>query len=158
MAKQSDVESLKTSVSNGKSLIASAITDKGVSTAATATFQQMANNIGAISSSSLATGELITRRQWVDEQYFTAKNVPENAIYCEAVVYEYSQRRPYYITICIKSGLLFSTDSVGNGALGLIGEDFEMEDNWSIRLIATYPDLMLDGSFGSRTQYASFYA
>ena len=38
------------SVSNGKSLIASAITDKGVSTSNTATFQQMATNIGNISS------------------------------------------------------------------------------------------------------------
>ena len=41
---------LKTSVSNGKSLIASAITDKGVSTASDATFQTMANNIRSITS------------------------------------------------------------------------------------------------------------
>ena len=33
------------SVSNGKSLIASAITDKGITTAADATFQTMADNI-----------------------------------------------------------------------------------------------------------------
>ena len=39
---------LKTSVSNGKSLIASAITDKGVSTASNATFQTMSNNIRSI--------------------------------------------------------------------------------------------------------------
>ena len=44
-----EIDSLKTSVSNGKSLIASAITDKGISTAATATFQTMANNIASIS-------------------------------------------------------------------------------------------------------------
>ena len=37
--------SLKTSVSNGKSSLASAITDKGISTSATATFDTMANNI-----------------------------------------------------------------------------------------------------------------
>ena len=37
------------SVSNGKSLIASAITDKGITTAADATFQTMADNIGKIS-------------------------------------------------------------------------------------------------------------
>ena len=43
------INDLKTSVSNGKSLIASAITDKGVSTASSATFQTMANNIGKIS-------------------------------------------------------------------------------------------------------------
>ena len=48
LAYNSDLESLKSSVSNGKSLIASAITDKGVSTASDATFQTMANNIGNI--------------------------------------------------------------------------------------------------------------
>ena len=42
------INNLKTSVSEGKSLIASAITDKGVSTASSATFQTMANNIGKI--------------------------------------------------------------------------------------------------------------
>ena len=41
-----EINNLKSSVSNGKSLIASAITDKGVSTAAT--FQTMANNIRQI--------------------------------------------------------------------------------------------------------------
>ena len=40
--------SLKTSVSNGKSSIASAITDKGVSTSATADFSTMASNIRSI--------------------------------------------------------------------------------------------------------------
>ena len=39
-------------VSNGKTLIASAITDMGVNTLATATFQEMANNIKSIASSS----------------------------------------------------------------------------------------------------------
>ena len=47
---QSELDNLKTSGSEGKSLIASAITAKGVSTAADATFQQMANNIRAIPS------------------------------------------------------------------------------------------------------------
>ena len=42
------INDLKTSVSEGKSLIASAITDKGVSTASSATFQTMASNIGKI--------------------------------------------------------------------------------------------------------------
>ena len=43
-----EINSLKSSVSNGKSAIASAITDKGISTAADATFQTMANNIASI--------------------------------------------------------------------------------------------------------------
>ena len=46
---QSELNSLKSSVSNGKSAVASAITDKGVSTSATASFEQMAANIAAIS-------------------------------------------------------------------------------------------------------------
>ena len=50
-----ELSSLKSSVSNGKSLIASAITDKGVSTASNATFQTMAYNIGNIKSMSLDT-------------------------------------------------------------------------------------------------------
>lgn len=48
-ATTAQLNEVKTSVSNGKSLIASAITDKGVSTASDATFQTMANNIRALS-------------------------------------------------------------------------------------------------------------
>lgn len=47
-----EVEELKTSVSEGKALIASAVTDKGVSTADDATFSTMANNIRLITSGS----------------------------------------------------------------------------------------------------------
>lgn len=42
------INDLKTSVSNGKSAVASAITDKGVSTSATASFDTMAANIAKI--------------------------------------------------------------------------------------------------------------
>ena len=42
-----------TAITSGKSAIAQAITDKGVTTAANATFQQMATNIGQISSNTL---------------------------------------------------------------------------------------------------------
>ena len=45
---QEAIDQLFTSVSNGKSLVAGAITDKGISTSANATFQQMATNIGQI--------------------------------------------------------------------------------------------------------------
>lgn len=44
------------SVSNGKQLIATAITDKGVSTSSDATFQTMANNIGKIQTNTVAGG------------------------------------------------------------------------------------------------------
>ena len=43
-----EIASLKSSVSNGKSAVASAITDKGVSTSATASFNTMAANIRGI--------------------------------------------------------------------------------------------------------------
>ena len=46
------IDGLKSSVSSGKSLVASAITDKGVPTAQDATFAQMAENIGQISGGS----------------------------------------------------------------------------------------------------------
>lgn len=46
------IDGLKSSVSSGKSLIASAITDRGVTTAQDATFAQMAENIGQISGGS----------------------------------------------------------------------------------------------------------
>ena len=43
-----EVDALKKSVSDGKSLVAGAITDKGVTTATDATFATMAENIGNI--------------------------------------------------------------------------------------------------------------
>lgn len=46
------IDGLKSSVSNGKALVASAIADKGIPTAQDATFRQMANNIGQISGGS----------------------------------------------------------------------------------------------------------
>lgn len=45
-----EVNELKTSVSEGKTLVAAAVTDKGVETAADATFATMATNIGSIAS------------------------------------------------------------------------------------------------------------
>lgn len=45
---QDAIEEVFQSVSNGKTLIAAAITDKGVSTAATDSFQTMASNIESL--------------------------------------------------------------------------------------------------------------
>lgn len=47
-ATTTELNEVKTSVSNGKSAVASAITDKGVSTSATASFDTMASNIRKI--------------------------------------------------------------------------------------------------------------
>lgn len=52
-ATTAQLNELKTSVSNGKSAVASAITDKGVSTSATASFNTMANNIRKIVTSNI---------------------------------------------------------------------------------------------------------
>ena len=49
----SNVNDLKKSVSDGKTLVANAITDKGVATATDATFETMANNIGTSNNNSL---------------------------------------------------------------------------------------------------------
>ena len=49
VATSEELDEVKTSVSEGKTLIAAAVTDKGVQTAATDTFQTMANNIRNIS-------------------------------------------------------------------------------------------------------------
>ena len=50
-ATATELNAVKTSVSEGKALVAAAVTGKGVSTAADATFQQMATNIGKIETS-----------------------------------------------------------------------------------------------------------
>ena len=49
MGLKSEIDSCFQSVSEGKSLVSAAVTGKGVQTAADATFQQIANNISAIS-------------------------------------------------------------------------------------------------------------
>lgn len=54
---ESEVENLKSSVSNGKSLIASAITDKGVNTSGNDSFQIMARNIRMIETNGEDGGE-----------------------------------------------------------------------------------------------------
>lgn len=65
-ATTAEVNELKTSVSSGKAQIASAITDKGVSTSSTASFSQMATNIRSIASG------------------ITPQLISSNVIYCKA--------------------------------------------------------------------------
>lgn len=67
-ATTSELNSLKSSVSSGKQIVASAVTDKGVSTAADASFQTIANNINAISSITNSRSSLITTL-YNDETY-----------------------------------------------------------------------------------------
>ena len=72
-ATSSDLNSLKTSVSNGKSLIASAITGKGVSTDAGASFQTMANNIRSLYTVTGVISESITISNILDDTYTTSR-------------------------------------------------------------------------------------
>lgn len=58
-----EIENVKKSVSDGKSKVASAITDKGVATEATDTFDTMANNIKSIPT---GTGSTISVMPKVD--------------------------------------------------------------------------------------------
>ncbi len=61
------------SVSNGKSKVAAAITDKGVDTASDASFDDMANNIKNISSSSSGGGDVPTDPNFVNTGDATAE-------------------------------------------------------------------------------------
>lgn len=55
-ASKTELEQVKSSVSEGKALIASAVTDKGVTTAGDATFAKIAENIGLIMGGELSGG------------------------------------------------------------------------------------------------------
>ena len=58
---ETEIDDLKTSVSEGKALVAEAVTDQGVQTASDATFQTMATNIGKIQSLS-AIGKVVNAK------------------------------------------------------------------------------------------------
>lgn len=77
-ATKAEVDSLKQSVSDGKRLVADAITGKGIATSATDTFQTMANNINNITTSSgddVFYGSII-----VDKSSVTVNNVKTDSI------------------------------------------------------------------------------
>ena len=63
---QGAIDQLFGHVSDGKALIADAITDKGVSTSSSATFQTMANNIGRISANQYYRTSIIRRATQYD--------------------------------------------------------------------------------------------
>lgn len=75
-----DIQEVFTSVSSGKKLIASAITDKGVATENDATFSTMAENISKISSG----GSGIDARTSKNQMRVRVKGF-DDAIYCENV-------------------------------------------------------------------------
>lgn len=69
------IPGLFTSVSEGKSLIAAAVTDKGVETAADATFQQMAENISAIETGTTLEMVTITFQYTIPAVFVNSVNV-----------------------------------------------------------------------------------
>ena len=79
-ATTAQLNEVKTSVSNGKSAVASAITDKGVSTSATASFNTMANNIRSINTmpSLLGTWKFNDVLQFTTTEY--SNMFPTNSI------------------------------------------------------------------------------
>ena len=73
------VEDCFQSVSNGKRLIADAITDKGVTTSATDTFENMANNIGKITTSpSIETSDTVN---FISDGIIFAQYVVKRGLY-----------------------------------------------------------------------------
>ena len=80
VATNNEISSLKSSVSNGKSAVASAITDKGVSTSATASFNTMANNIRSINAmpSLLGTWKFNDVLQFTTSEYLNM--FPTNSV------------------------------------------------------------------------------
>lgn len=93
-----------TSVSNGKSLIASAITDKGVTTSNDATFQTMANNISSITTSGSGSGSETTTKDpyrtdrvliWEDDFNGTSLNTD---VWNYATGYIANNESQYYTT------------------------------------------------------------
>ena len=111
VAQQSDVDSLKSSVSEGKSLIASAITDKGVSTSSTATFQTMATNIGKIKGIQQVSGTVIStgNKATVTGSYITSPIIPSNAQYGTFTVKYKYDGGSYMMTVIIDLGILIGT-------------------------------------------------
>lgn len=75
---QGAIDEVFQSVSNGKSLIASAITDKGVDTLATDTFQTMADNIRSIPKEGSSSVQIFNCENGTGGNYFDFKEIYKN--------------------------------------------------------------------------------
>ena len=126
---QSELNSLKSSVSEGKSLVAAAVTDKGVTTAADATFQTIADNIGKLV---IASGPAV-------KQYMTKENVSGH--YMTSVGWEATASGLTKITDCLvalvggniifwaANGNFVFTDSTGNETPAIGGSAVKVNGN-----------------------------
>ena len=102
---ETDINPLKTSVSEGKALIAAAVTGKGVSTAANASFQTMANNINSISS----------------QEYFTVSFTGYNAS-----TGSYDSSNYYFLSSGTITAYGFTINGRTSGTLQVLGTSFRV--------------------------------
>ena len=116
----SNIEALKKSVADGKALIASAITNKGVSTSADATFQQMANSINNAGGKIiyLGTGTSYNVAHIAGYQRFTANNF----MVCFTGVNNFDQEN---------MNKNYSSKQINNAGFGIAGLTFNQSYNAS---------------------------
>ena len=133
---EATITSLKTSVSEGKSAIASAITNKGVSTASTATFSTMATNIGKISTLSTDTS---------DATATAAKIFSGYTAYVKG-----SKITGTYVAPATNTKNWYTTTKTFSGS--------SMQDEWSVSGIGFTPTscYVLAASTSSSSQYAYY--
>ena len=133
LAKQEDVDECFQSVSEGKSLIASAITGKGVSTSSTATFQTMANNIQRLTTVSGSVYEYATFTGYSGSTTITASQLFKKAasIYAAAA---YGVHRSYIGV----SSIYFSGTTYGVSGSSLVASTcYFIADSSKITLTVT---------------------
>ena len=142
---QTELDSLKSSVSEGKSLVAAAVTDKGVTTAADATFQTIADNIGKIV---IASGPAV-------KQYMIKENVSGH--FMTSVGWEATASGLTKITDCLvalvgsdiifwaANGSLVFMDSTGNetptlggSAVTVNGNVFTVQPGFITKTVTVY--------------------
>ena len=85
LASTDELDAVKKSVSDGKSLVASAITANGVTTATDATFQTMADHVNNIRSDGTATAQQILKGStaWVGKNKITGTMSDYTGVVCE---------------------------------------------------------------------------
>ena len=119
------------SVSNGKNLIASAITDKGVDTLADATFEQMADNIGKISGGSETTTTVFTAGSM---SFNSSRNIEidisKNYIVITSLVISYSISKDKTTQFSIINGVIngIAQSSASNSECSLSGNSLTIKN------------------------------
>lgn len=98
-----EMEEVKTSVSNGKSAIAGAITDKGISTSDSDTFATMATNIRSI------VTDPPEGREWTIDDTFNTYNIHNHIIFAKGKFYIYSDKYSFGDSSGRSAHLLVST-------------------------------------------------